>query len=209
MIGWLSGVVRARDPLTGEVIVDAGGVGYQLVVSWQTFAEVPAVGQQCELWVHTHVREDLLALFGFATVAEKKMFRLLTSVPQVGPRNAVAVLGGFPLSELLSAIAGRERATLERIPGVGKRTAERILLDLGDKVQPLLETVGRGDDARVEPPASPTDSELRDEARAVLTNLGWKPKPVDKALETALEQQDAPEDLDSLVRRSLAVLMAR
>jgi holliday junction DNA helicase RuvA len=207
MIGWLSGDVRARDPLTGEVIIDAGGVGYQLVVSWQTFAAVPEIGQRAELWVHTHVREDVLALFGFATVAEKRMFRLLTSVPQVGPRNAVAVLGGFPLEELLSAIAEGQRATLERIPGVGKRTAERILLDLKDKVEPLREALGRGP-AGTKPTEAPSDA-LREEAYAVLTNLGWKPKPVEKALEAALAEDASPETLDALVRRALATLMAR
>ena len=208
MIGWLSGVVRSRDPLTGEVIVDAGGVGYQLVVSWQTFASVPEVGERAELWVHTHVREDVLALFGFATVAEKRMFRLLTSVPQVGPRNAIVVLGGFPLEELLRAIADGERLTLERIPGVGKRTAERILLDLKDKVTPLLEELGQTPSGA--PVQRPTgDAALRDEAHAVLTNLGWKPKPVEKAIETVLAEDAPPDSLDALVRRALASLMAR
>lgn len=209
MIGWLSGIVRVRDPLTGEVVLDAGGVGYQLTVSWQTFASVGAVGERCELWVHTHVREDVIGLFGFATVEEKRMFRLLTSVPQVGPRNAVAVLGGFPLEDLLRAIADRERATLERIPGVGKRTAERILLDLGEKVEPLLEALGRGQKAAAGTRAAPSDSELHDEARAVLTNLGWKVKQADKALETALGEDAPPGDLDALVRRALAILMGR
>lgn len=208
MIGWLCGVVRSRDPLTGEVILDVGGVGYQLVVSWQTFASVPQVGEQAELWVHTHVREDILALFGFSTVAEKRMFRLLTSVPQVGPRNAVSVLGGFPLEELLRAIAEGQRATLERIPGVGKRTAERILLDLKDKVTPLLEGLG-GRDGAEEPAGPPSDSALRDEAEAVLTNLGWKTKPVEKALDTALAEDPPPDTLDALVRQALASLMSR
>jgi holliday junction DNA helicase RuvA len=208
MIGWLSGIVRSRDPLTGEVILDAGGVGYQLVVSWQTFASVPEVGQKAELWIHTHVREDVLALFGFATVAEKRMFRLLTSVPQVGPRNAVAVLGGFPLDELLRAIADGERATLERIPGVGKRTAERILLDLKDKMAPLLEALGQPPPG-TKPEYPPSDEALRDEAQAVLTNLGWKPKPVEKAIETVLAEDAPPDTLDALVRRALASLMAR
>jgi holliday junction DNA helicase RuvA len=208
MIGWLSGIVRARDPLTGEVILEAGGVGYQLVVSWQTFAAVPELGEHAELWVHTHVREDVLALFGFATVIEKRMFRLLTSVPQVGPRNAIAVLGGFPIEELLRAIAEKQRATLERIPGVGKRTAERILLDLEDKVVPLLEALGQG--ATGPEPTRPSDDEtLREEATAVLTNLGWKPKPVEKALETALAADAPPKTLDALVRQALAQLMAR
>jgi holliday junction DNA helicase RuvA len=208
MIGWLTGIVRTRDPMTGEIIVEAGGVGYQLVVSWQTFAVVPEIGQRAELWVHTHVREDILALFGFATVVEKRMFRLLTSVPQVGPRNAIAVLGGFPIEELLQAIAQKQRETLERIPGVGKRTAERILLDLEDKVVPLLEALGQGVTG-TQAPRPPGDSSLREEAQAVLTNLGWKIKPVEKAVETALAVDSPPDTLDALVRNALASLMGR
>jgi holliday junction DNA helicase RuvA len=208
MIGWLTGIVRTRDPMTGEIIVEAGGVGYQLVVSWQTFAVVPEIGQRAELWVHTHVREDILALFGFATVVEKRMFRLLTSVPQVGPRNAIAVLGGFPIDELLQAIACKQRETLERIPGVGKRTAERILLDLEDKVVPLLEALGQGATG-TQAPSPPGDSSLREEAQAVLTNLGWKIKPVEKAVETALAVDSPPDTLDALVRNALASLMGR
>ena len=105
MIGHLRGSVLVRDALTGTIVLDVGGVGYQLTVSWQTFAEVPDEGQECALWVHTYVREDALALFGFIRPEERRMFQLLTSVPQVGPKNAVAVLGGFPLIELIEAIA--------------------------------------------------------------------------------------------------------
>lgn len=208
MIGFLKGVVHVRDPLAGVVILDVGGVGYQVLVSWQTFASVPPVGEPAELWIHTHVREDTLALFGFSTLEEKKMFQLLTSVPQVGPKNAIGVLGGFPLEELLVAIADGERATLQRIPGVGKRTAERILLDLKEKVEPLQAAL-RGPH-KDQPSAAPTTgSELDDEARAVLVNLGWKTKAVDAALAKAAEDDPPPEGLDALVRRSLAVLMSR
>lgn len=205
MIGWLDGIVRLRDPLSGTVILDVGGVGYQLTVSWQTFARVPEVGQRTSLWVHTHAREDVLALYGFGTPEEKQMYMLLTSVPQIGPRNAIGVLGGLPLPELLDAIASGDQATLERIPGVGKRTAERILVDLRDKVERLR---GQGEPSPV-PVAGPGRANvehLRDEARAVLVNLGWKLKPVD----TVLAKLDASDvDLDALVRRALAQLMAR
>lgn len=210
MIGWLRGVVRVRDPLTGTVVLDVSGVGYQITVSWQTFASVPDEGESCELWIHTHTREDLLALFGFSSLEEKRMFQLLTSVPQVGPKNAVAVLGGFPLAELVEAIASAERATLERIPGVGKRTAERILLDLREKVEPLRRALGQTEAPT--PSAGPEDEQaeqLQAEARAVLVNLGWKPKPVDAALLKVLDAEEPPESLDALVRQALALLMAR
>lgn len=209
MIGHLRGIVLVRDALTGTIVLDVGGVGYQLIVSWQTFADVPGHAQECSLWVHTHVREDALTLYGFTVPEERRMFQLLTSVPQVGPKNAVAVLGGFPLIELLDAIAQGDQATLQRIPGVGKRTAERIILDLREKVEPLAAALGidnnNGADA---PETEPTDA-LDDEARAVLVNLGWKPKVVDSALAKAHDSDPPPEDLDSLVRRTLAVLMGR
>lgn len=209
MIGWLRGKVRVREVMRGEVVLDVSGVGYVVAVSWQTLADVPEPGGACELWIHTHVREDALLLYGFSTPAERDMFRLLTGVPQVGPKLAVAVLGGFPLAELLAAIAGGERATLERIPGVGRRTAERILLDLKEKVVPLLE--GLVGQQRPAPAAAPTgDDKLREEARLVLVNLGWKPKPVEAALDKArAEDAEGTVTLDGLVRRALALLMAR
>lgn len=216
MIGWLSGIVRVRDVTVGDVILDVGGVGYQVAVSWQTMAAVPDTGEPMELWIHTHVRAEALALFGFATVAERQMFRLLNSVPQVGPKAAIGVLGGFPLAELLAAVADGERRTLERIPGVGKRTAERILLDLKEKVEPLqLALAGEGKPKTARPAAA--DTEFGDprvaDARAVLVNLGWKPKLVDTVLaKVAEELQPAADDeraLDALVRAALAQLMSR
>jgi Holliday junction DNA helicase RuvA len=206
MIGWLGGEVRVRDPLAGVVIVEAGGVGYQVAVSWQTFARVPEVGARCELFVHTHVREDVIALFGFATLEERRMFVLLTSVPQVGPKLAISVLGGLPLVELVEAIGAGERATLERIPGVGKRTAERILLDLAEKVEALKGAPGDATPVRAGKDAA---SGLREEAQAVLVNLGWKAKLVETALAKALDEEKAATELDPLVRRTLAILMAR
>jgi Holliday junction DNA helicase RuvA len=208
MIGWLSGTIVARDPITGEVILDVGGVGYQVTASLQTLASVGEVGQPCKLWIHTHVREEMLALFGFASTTERRAFRLLLSVPQVGPKLAIAVLGGFPLAQLLEGIATGARAQLERIPGVGKRTAERILLDLQDKVEPLqMELRGSaGTTPRVEPRKS--GDALRDDARAVLVNLGWKPKDVDAAIAKA-DDEGPHASLDALVRRALALLMAR
>lgn len=210
MIGWLSGTVVARDPISGEVTLDVGGVGYQVACSLQTLAAVPSVGEACTLWIQTHVREDVLALFGFANTTERRAFRLLLGVPQVGPKLAIAVLGGFPLPQLLEAIATGARTQLERIPGVGKRTAERILLDLQDKVEPLQQALRAeghvGGPPVVAPP--PASDGLRDDARAVLVNLGWKPKEVEAAIAKA-DDEGPHASLDALVRRALALLMAR
>jgi Holliday junction DNA helicase RuvA len=209
MIGWLSGTIVARDPITGEVILDVGGVGYQVTASLQTLASVPEIGEPCRLFIHTHVREDVLALFGFASTTERRAFRLLLSVPQVGPKLAIAVLGGFPLAQLLEGIATGARAQLERIPGVGKRTAERILLDLSDKVEPLqMELRGQSGPSKPSDNAPKSGDALRDDARAVLVNLGWKPKEVDAAIGKA-DDEGPHASLDALVRRALALLMAR
>jgi len=210
MIGWLSGTVRVRDVQRGEIVLDVGGVGYLVTVSWQTLADVPEVDQACQLWIHTHVREESLQLFGFATTASRDVFRLLTGVPQVGPKLAVAVLGGFPLVELLGAISEEERTTLQRIPGVGKRTAERILLDLKDKAAGLLEAMAIEDRPAKAKGSGAGEQSLREEATLVLVNLGWKNKAVEAALETALaEGEPGSLSLDGLVRRALAQLMAR
>ncbi len=213
MIGWIQGKVVRRDA-AGLIIVDSGGVGYELRVSIQTLASVPGPSERVTLWVHTNVREDAITLFGFADLVEKQLFRMLTSVPKVGPRHAVAVLGGFPARELIECIAGRESGKLVKIPGIGKKTAEQIVLTLGDKVLTLLEVM------RAEAGEGPSQTELlpeggedfEDAAREVLTSLGWKGKAVERALtkvSTELGEGEAKVDLDALVRATLAELMSR
>ncbi len=210
MIGWLCGLVKVRDVQRGEIVLDVGGVGYLVVVSWQTLADVPELEKRCELWIHTHVREEALSLYGFASVTERDVFRMLTGVPQVGPKLAVAVLGGFPLSDLLAAIAAGEGPMLQRIPGVGKRTAERIILDLRDKAAQVLESLPSATGPAPAVAAPPGDDQLREDARLVLVNLGWKPKAVDAALDKATDEtSEDTETLDGLVRRALGRLMSR
>lgn len=211
MIGWLSGKVRLRDPAAGAVVLDVGGVGYQVAVSLQTLACVPDPDEDCELWIHTHAREDTLSLFGFATVEERRMFVMLLGVPKIGPRNAVAVLSGFPLAELVRAIADGDSATLERVPGVGKQIAAQVIVALQDKAAKMLPGLADGPaDGKPRPPlAAEADRELREEAHAMLTSLGWKPKQVDAALDHVMGDVEAPKSLDELVRRAVARLMDR
>ncbi len=206
MIGWLSGVVRLRDPVTGVVILDVSGVGYQVNVSLQTLATIPEPGQTCSVWIHSYVREDQLTLFGFASLEEKRLFLLLISVPQVGPKLAVGVLGGMPIVDLIRAIANEDRSRLEKTPGVGRKTAERIVLDLKEKVLPLLTPEPQASTG-VRVPVSAAG--LVDEARAVLVNLGWKGKQVEAALDKVAQEPGDPLGLDELVRRALAKLMER
>ena len=167
-------------------------------------ASVPEIGQNCELHVHTYAREDRLSLFGFATAAEKRLFRLLISVPRVGPANAIAVLGGFPVAELVECIVSGDHGKLTRIPGIGRKTADQIVLTLADKLggEDGFATAGA-----TEGVSAGADSEAVGSARAVLVSLGWKPKLVDKALG---ELELAPDStLDVIVRATLAKLMER
>ncbi|HLT40133.1 MAG TPA: Holliday junction branch migration protein RuvA [Enhygromyxa sp.] len=219
MIGWIRGRVVRRLPAVGVVIVEANGVGWELHVSLQTLASIPEEGpEQVELWIHTNVREDAIQLFGFADEREKQLFRMLTSVPKVGPRNAIAVLGGLPALELVECIAAGDSGKLTRIPGIGKKTAEQIVLTLGDKAVTLLELM------RVESGAAPSQVELPSDtaeelavgvavaARDVLISLGWKQKPVEKVLASVvaeLGEEAEGANLDTLVRAALAKLMER
>ncbi len=208
MIGWLSGVVVARDAAQGVVVLNVGGVGYEVRVSLQTLAEVGDLDELCTLWIHTYVREDQLLLYGFASPAEKRLFLLLNSVPKVGPKHALAALGGFPFGELVDHLRQGRHDQLQKIPGIGKKTAEQILLSIADKVGDLA-----SGDAVSAPAAPRTDggSAQQDEARAVLVELGWRLKEVDAALArvVAAGWQDSDGALDDLVRRALAQLMER
>ncbi len=207
MIGWLSGVVVARDAAQGVVVLNVSGVGYEVRVSLQTLAEVGDLDELCTLWIHTYVREDQLLLYGFASPQEKRLFLLLNSVPKVGPKHALAALGGFPFAELVDHLRQGRHDQLQKIPGIGKKTAEQILLSLGDKVGDL----GVGETTTVSAPRSDGGSALQDEARAVLVELGWRLKEVDTALlrVVAAGWSDGDGALDDLVRRTLAQLMER
>jgi len=208
VIGWLSGVVVARDAAQGVVVINVSGVGYEVRVSLQTLAEVGDLDELCTLWIYTYVREDQLLLYGFASPAEKRLFLLLNSVPKVGPKHALAALGGFPFAELVDHLRQGRHDQLQKIPGIGKKTAEQILLSLGDKVGDLVagEAIAVANVARAD-----GGSGLQDEARAVLVELGWRLKEVDAAIArvVAAGWKDADGALDDLVRRALAQLMER
>ena len=205
MIGMLHGTVMEREPSRGRVILDVGGVGYEVAVSVQTLRDVPESGAACKLWIHTHVREDTLALFGFASAEERALFRLLVSVPKVGPKNALATLGGLPWIELVRVLAAGEHGRLTKIPGIGKKTAEQMVLTLGDKVGAMLEKIGDTPATAV----STSDHPQRDEAQTMLVALGWKAKAVHNALDKVLPTTAGDTALDEIVRRTLAQLMDR
>jgi Holliday junction DNA helicase RuvA len=181
MIALLEGTVAVRR--ADHVVVSCGGVGYRLAVSAETLRHVPRVGSATTIFTHLIVRDDALLLYGFATEEERDLFLLLIGVQSVGPKMALAVLSGGTPRDLLSAVAAGDTARLQAAPGIGKRTAERIVVELREKVgavpdEPIVIT--RGDDPRML-------------ARDGLVGLGFSPQEADKLLDGA--DGDAPEDL--------------
>jgi Holliday junction DNA helicase RuvA len=188
MIALISGRVAVRRP--DHVIVDCGGVGYRLAVSAETLRHVPATGNEVSLHTHLVVRDDALALYGFASETERDLFLMLLAVQTVGPKMAIAVLSGAPPRELLAAVAAGDVSRL-RAPGVGKRTAERIIVELREKVAATVAddeiSVTRGDDPR-------------SLAREALAGLGYAPDEIESLLDRA--EGDSAEQLISHALRS-------
>jgi Holliday junction DNA helicase RuvA len=189
VIALISGTVAVRR--AEFVVVDCGGVGYRLAVSAETFRRVPAVGQTVTLHSHLVVRDDALALYGFATEQERELFLMLLGVQAVGPKVALAVLSGAPPRELLAAVAAGDVARLQSAPGVGKRTAERIVVELREKVGVALPE-GEISVSRAEDPLSL--------AREALLGLGYTPTEIDEYLDGASGQ--STEELISHALRS-------
>jgi Holliday junction DNA helicase RuvA len=189
VIALISGVVAVRR--SDHVVVDCSGVGYRLAVSTQTLRQVPTVGGQVVLHTHMVVRDDALALYGFASEDERDLFLMLLGVQSVGPKVALAVLSGGPPRELLATLAAGDAARLQSVPGIGKRTAERIIVELREKVGVTLPdqaiSVTRGDD-----PLSL--------AREGLLGLGYTLSEADELLDGA--EGDRPEDLIAHALRS-------
>jgi Holliday junction DNA helicase RuvA len=182
VIALVSGTVAVRR--SDHVVVDCGGVGYRLSLSSETLRHVPAVGNEVVLHAHLVVRDDALALFGFATEEERELFLMLLGVQSVGPKVALAVLSGGPPRELVAALAAGDAARFQAVPGIGKRTAERIIVELREKVGATLPeqaiTVTRSDDPR-------------SIARDGLLGLGYSLNEVDELLDRAAGE--SPEDL--------------
>ena len=201
MIGRLTGKVVA-ETLDG-VVIDVGGVGYELAVPLGTLGRARADDAgRVTLWVHTHVREDVLALFGFADETERLAFRALLGVSNVGPKIAVAVLGALPAAELAQAVARQDLASLKGISGVGKKIAERLLLELRDKLPAVAATpAAAANGAPV--PRPPTAAE--EKLRAMLTGMGFKPSEAERAVST-LGARAASEPIEALLREALSLL---
>ncbi len=197
MIGFLEGKLRAKSP--EYVIVDVHGVGYYIQVPLSTFYDLPEAGREVSLNIHTHVREDAIQLFGFRTAAEKDMFLLLTGVNGVGPKLAISILSGISPDELRIVVSRQDYARLKNIPGVGKKTAERVVLELRDKVQ------GKGK-TKSEPAQPFAEGNAFPDAFSALVNLGYKPNEAEKAVNRAREALGEDPTLESILKHALRTL---
>jgi holliday junction DNA helicase RuvA len=198
MIATLRGTLAAKTP--GRVIVEVGGVGYDVQVPLSTFYVLGEAGGGVSLRVHTHVREDVIALYGFASPLELDLFERLIAISGVGPKLALAVLSGIEPAELVKAVRLQDVARLTAIPGIGKKTAERIGLELKDRLPPSLQVI---DKAQVQ--AAPGD-QLREDLLSALLNLGYQRGVAERAIEKVLKKDEAA-GFEMVLREVLRSLM--
>lgn len=201
MIAYLRGQLLEKG--VDSVVVDVHGVGYRAQVSQQTLRALPEQGQSVQLRIHTHVREDALLLLGFATAEEEHLFHLLTTVSGVGPKLGLNILSGMPASELAQALSTGEMARLTKLPGVGKRTAERLIVELKDKLKTSGLLAGHT------PSLSPSTPSSGDDLLSALLNLGYRPADAERAAAQARKQSPGVTDVSELVRVALQVLLAK
>src|SRR6476646_11420589 len=191
MIAYLRGKLLAKRP--NQAIVETGGVGYDVTISVPTYSGLPAAGGEVALHIHTHVREDTIALYGFLRPAEKQLFEKLLTVSGIGPKLAITILSGMAADEMVGAIRGNDVARLTRIPGIGKKTAERMVLELRDKL--AVEKHG-------EITAAPALSAAEEDVLSALVNLGYQRAAAEKALGSISNTGQ----FDAMFRQALAAL---
>jgi Holliday junction DNA helicase RuvA len=194
MIAHLRGTLLAKHP--NQAIVETHGVGYDVAISVPTFTELPVAGVEVALHIHTHVREDALSLYGFLRLAEKHLFEKLLTVSGIGPTLAIKILSGMPADEMIGAIRGGDLARLTRIPGIGRKTAERMVLELRDK----LPAPTTGSEAGASP-ASP----LEEDVISALVNLGYQRAAAERALIVARGSKTS-QTFEVLFREALGSL---
>ena len=196
MIAFLRGRLLFKSP--NQAIVECAGVGYDATISVATFTALPPEGAEARLHIYTHVREEQIALFGFAEPQEKRLFEKLLTITGIGPKLAITVLSGIDADRLVTAIRGGDHATLTRIPGIGKKTAERVVLELKDKL----------DDMAVAPSAtSVRHGPAGDDALSALVNLGYARPIAQRAIESAIAKQpEAAQDFEVLFRAAMAAI---
>lgn len=197
MIAYLKGKLIHKSPIS--VIVDVQGVGYEAFIPLSTYYELPETGATVAFRIHTHIREDILKLFGFLTEEEKRVFETLIAVNKVGPKMALTILSGLSVSALLAAVSNNDVDRLNSIPGVGRKTAERLILELKDKLENM-----QGEEGIASIPSS--SNGMMEDALSALMNLGYKRPQAENALKMASANFGSDATLEQLIKESLKVL---
>jgi Holliday junction DNA helicase RuvA len=194
MIAHLRGTLLNKHP--NQVVVETAGVGYEVNISVPTFSDLPATGSEVALHIHTHVREDVIALYGFLRPAEKQLFEKLMTVSGIGAKLAITILSGMAADDMAAAIRGNDLARLTKIPGIGKKTAERMVLELRDKLPAATGT---------SMPAVPAMSAMEEDVLSALMNLGYQRAVAEKAL-ASIVKNGKSGSFDAMFREALAGL---
>jgi Holliday junction DNA helicase RuvA len=199
MIAHIQGLLHFKSP--EYLVIDVEGIGYQVQVPLSTFYDLPQVGSTVSLHIHTHVREDALQLYGFQSPEEKTLFVRLMSIAGIGPRLAVNILSGISPAELIESLSQNNLARLTSIPGVGRKTAERIMVEMKDKVS----TLAPGLDVTVTVRTT-ADEAMNEDVLSALINLGYKKGVAQRAVENARHRLEGEITLESLLKESLRAL---
>ena len=197
MIAHLKGKLTRKSPV--EITIDVNGVGYLIFVPLSTFYALPELGSEVSLGIHTHMREEALKLFGFYTTDEKKIFEKLITVNKVGPKLALTILSGMPPADLLSTIDSNDIAKLSTIPGIGRKTAERLILEMRDKLD------GLSLELAVKKEPLPQNG-LFDDALSALVNLGYKKSQAEQTLKKVYGEEGEESSIENLIKESLNLL---
>jgi holliday junction DNA helicase RuvA len=196
MIAHLRGLLLSKAP--NQAVIECAGVGYELAISVTTFSALAAEGAEASLHVHTHVREDQIALFGFAEAQEKRLFEKLLTITGIGPKLAITVLSGISADRLVMAIRGADHAALTKVPGIGKKTAERVVLELKDKLEDIAVAQDVAGIVHHHGAAG-------DDALSALINLGYPRPAAQKAIDLAIERNpELAKDFETLFRAAMA-----
>jgi Holliday junction DNA helicase RuvA len=202
MISFLRGKLLGK--AVPEVVVDVHGVGYEVLVSMTTFGKLPAVGEDVALYTHLSIREDAHVLYGFADLQERSLFRQLVKVSGVGPKMALAILSTMGADEFASRILADDVASLTRIPGVGKKTAERLLVEMRDRIRSEGWTLATGGMGSEDDAASGNRALWERETVAALVALGYSPQQASRALQSIREEVGSSEELIRLALKAMA-----
>lgn len=207
MIAFLSGIILSKDSTV--LIIDVQGVGYEVYISSRTSSNLPAIGEKASLHIHTSVREDAITLYGFPENSQKRLFLLLNSVSGVGPRLALAILSGMEPAELCNAVSLKDVKRLTSLPGVGKKTAERLCMELADKVAVFALEFGGSPTPKLSSPPPISEGFAMQDAASALVNLGYPQETAWQALRT-VQQADpvaaATMNVSELLRAALRTL---